>query len=501
MASRLFAGVLILFAACAPKAPLGPSAQTLAELARAESLLRDGCYSCLKDAQALYTKHKHVKGIHDTSILIALREKELGIPADSTMETGPVAEAARLVVGETSGMDAIQRAEATGRGRPPIEKDNPVRRALDPLFGTDLAATYVALTIDCESPALIQGVDLAGLTKQYEGVPLMQFRLGRCGRPAIAPKLAALRAGDPRWADTLFWEARAELTGSQTSGIDFPAALQLFSEGRAAFPKSLAITMGWANTNLSSEEFEPALSGFDDVLAAFPTHRDAMIGRVTALSYLLRHHDAIESASQLIDLGTWHIGDAYYWRAWNLYHLKEIEPAWEDIENAVKGLSNSSVYMLAGLIAYARKDLPTAVDRFDTAFKLNPSQCDAVWMSGLVNIDQEQLAPAAPKFSRAMTCFVSAAAGLRGDRTRIENAIAKRGTPATDRETRRLERLQRDAENADERSAQSAFNAAQCYARTGDRGLAINLVDVAIGHPRMREKAEALKAAIEKLPK
>jgi hypothetical protein len=64
-----------------------------------------------------------------------------------------------------------------------------------------------------------------------------------------------------------------------------------------------------------------------------------------------------------------------------------------------------------------------------------------------------------------------------------------------------MERFKRDAENADERSAQSAFNAAQCYARTGNRGLAINLVDVAIGHPRMREKAEALKAAIEKLPK
>ena len=494
--------VLLAFTlACAPKAPPGPSAQMLAELAKAESLLRDGCYACLKEAQALYAKHNNVKGVQDTSILIAVREKELGIPTDFAISPSPLADAARLVIGELSGMDAIQRAEATGRGRPPIDKDNAIRRALDPLFGTDLAATYVALAIDCESPQLIQSVDIAGLTKQYEGVPLMQFRLGRCGRPAIAPKLAALRATDPRWTDTLFWEARAELTGSQTTGIDFPAALKLFAEGRAAVPKSLAMTMGWANTNLSAEEFEPALSGFDEVLAAFPTHRDAMIGRVTALSYLLKHHDAIESASQLIDLGTWHIGDAYYWRAWNLYHLKEIEPAWADIENAVKGLSNSSVYVLAGLIAYARKDLPTAVDRFDTAFKLNPSQCDAVWMSGLVNIDQEDLATAAPKFSRAMTCFVSAAATSRRDRAGIEAAIARRGTPPTERETRRLDRLQRDADNADERSAQSAFNAAQCYARTGERGLAINLVDVAIGHPRMREKAEALKAAIEKLPK
>ena len=64
-----------------------------------------------------------------------------------------------------------------------------------------------------------------------------------------------------------------------------------------------------------------------------------------------------------------------------------------------------------------------------------------------------------------------------------------------------MERFTRDADNADEKSAQSAFNAAQCYARTGGKGMALNLVDVAIGHPRMKEKAEALKAAIEKLPK
>ena len=63
-----------------------------------------------------------------------------------------------------------------------------------------------------------------------------------------------------------------------------------------------------------------------------------------------------------------------------------------------------------------------------------------------------------------------------------------------------MERLKRDAENADEKSAQSAFNGAQCYARTGGRGIALNLVDVAIAHPKMEEKARALKAGIEKLP-
>ena len=156
--------------------------------------------------------------------------------------------------------------------------------------------------------------------------------------------------------------------------------------------------------------------------------------------------------------------------------------------------------MLAGLIAYARKEVPSAVDRFDRAFKIDPSACDATWMSGLASIDLNELAIAAPKFARGMTCFVSSAAALRQDRERTAAAIDTRGTPATAREQRQLDRLQRDADNAELKSAQSAFNAAQCYARTGGKGLALNLVDVAIAHPAMREKAEALKAIIEKLP-
>jgi tetratricopeptide (TPR) repeat protein len=511
------------------------------EMAKAGSLMKAGCYRCLQESLAIYQRLAAMqrppagaeKGAFDAAILVAVREKELGIPADESMERalrlasqpasqalrlasqpaspadslaqgnpGPLAvvEAARLVVGELSGYDPEQRAQLTGRGRPPIGLTNPVRRALDEALETELATVYVGLTIDCESSLLVETVDLPALMTLYDGVPLMQFRLSRCGRPAIAPRLAALRAGDPRWADTLFWEARAALTGSAATGIDFPRALALFNEGRAAFPGSLAMTMSWANTNMSAEEFESSLAGFDEVLAKFPTHRDALIGRATALSYLMRHTEAVEATSSVIDLGTWHIGDAYYWRAWNRYHLKEYEAAWADAEHAIKGLSNTRVYTLAGLIAYARKEVPTAIQRFDRAYEIDSSNCDATWMSGLASIDLNELAVAAPKFTRAMSCFVKSAAALREDAQRIDGTIARRGTPATARETRQRERALRDAENADERSAQSAFNAAQCLARTGDKAQALTHVEVAAQHPRMREKALALKAAIEKLP-
>jgi tetratricopeptide (TPR) repeat protein len=524
-----------LFSGCAAKAPLQ---QPFVEaFAKGEALLNDGCYTCLKESLALFEKARQSKQpiaglderLFDAALLIAIRERELSIPGDASMEqarkllTGvhapppaavlespatpgksvvsrqAVFDAAQLILGDNSALDPEQRAQRTGRGRPPLEPDNPTRRALDAAPEMDLAAKYIALSIDCEQVKLMESLDIRGLSAVYAGAPLIRYKLSTCGRPA-GPSVAALREGDPRWTDTFYWEGRRELASSVGRAIDFPKVISLYAQGREAFPASLLLTLSWSNAMLMAEEYEQALSGFDEVVGKFPTHRDALNGKMQAQSYLLRHPEAIATATRLLELGTWHIPDANYWRAWNRYQLKEYDPAWADVENAMKGMSNSRVLMLAGLIAYARKELPTAVDRFDRAFQVDPSACDATWMSGLVSIDQNDLKIAAPKFTRGMTCFTSSAAALRQDRVRVADGSEKRGSPATPREQRQLDRLTRDADNAEEKSAQSAFNAAQCYARFGQKALALNLVGVAIDHPRMNEKALALKAAIEKLP-
>jgi tetratricopeptide (TPR) repeat protein len=497
---------------CAPK---GPSPQLVAEAAKAEALQREGCYTCLKESLGLFEKLLLAKvqppGIaekaFDTALLLAIREKELGIPGDASMQRArslvvparqPLLDAAELIIGDTTGLDPEQRAAVTGRVRPPLELDHPKRRALDAF--ADIPAKYVGLAIDCEQQTLIEKVDVKALTTSNADVPLMQFKLSTCGRPG-GPSVNALREANPRWTDTFYWEARREMVASLGQAIDLSKVIGLYGQGREAFPASIMLTMAWSNANLTAEEFESALSGFEDVLKTFPTHRDAINGKMQSQSYLMRHPDAIATATRLLELGTWHIPDANYWRAWNRYHLKDYDAAWLDVENATRGLSNARVYMLAGLIAYERKELPTAVDRFDTAFKVDPGVCDAVWMSGLVSIDQNQLAIAGPKFTRSMTCFTSAASGLREARANLEQTIQKRGTPANARDQRNLDRLQRDAETAELKSAQSAFNGAQCYARTGGgKTLALKLIDAAIAHPGMSEKAIALKALIEKLP-
>ena len=214
-----------------------------------------------------------------------------------------------------------------------------------------------------------------------------------------------------------------------------------------------------------------------------------------SLSYLSRHPEAIAEATRLIGLGTWLIGDAYYWRAWNRFQLKELDTAWADIEEASKLNVDTSVFTLAGFIAYARKELEVAVNRLDRAFALDPTNCEAVWTAGLVHVDQQAFGDAAPKFSRGMTCFASAA-------TQAESEIAEteKASYAEALKARRIAAAQKRVETARFRGAQSAFNAANCYLRLGQKVFALVHVDAAAEHPQLKEKAITLRATIEKLP-
>jgi tetratricopeptide (TPR) repeat protein len=317
------------------------------------------------------------------------------------------------------------------------------------------------------------------------------WALGMCGLRSEPP--ARLREADARWTDTLFFEGRAEMSARPVA--DVAKAAELFANARREFPTSTAITLALGTAQNALGDYEPALASFDDVLSKSPTHRDALLGRVMSLSYLDRHAAAIETATRMIALGTWHVGDAYYWRAWNRYRVYELDAAWSDVEESLKLLVNTSVYTLAGFIAYARQQLDVAIERFDRAFALDNENCEAVWTAGLVHVDQQAWAPAAPKFSRAMTCFITASA-----RARAEIADTHTATYAEHLKTRRIAAAEKRLAIAEYRKAQAAFNAAQCYLRLGDRGLAINHVDVAAEHERMKDKAAALKMTIEKLP-
>lgn len=520
--------LLSLIAGCAARGPAGTPAQ-LTDITRADELVRDGCYRCLQEADAIYARitapparrppARALRGAFDTALLLAAREKELGLPADDSLrhartrlarlsgegaprrtpqadDLSPLLEAAELIVGTLSGLDAEARqrrdddtaardAEAAARTR--------LQPALRARSATDLAAAYLSLAIDCEQPRNRRSMAPAAAPAPAEPPPLLRYRVAICsdGPPTA---LTQLRSSDPRWTDTLFFEGRFEM-GSPARAADPARAAALLTPASEAFPGSVAIRLMLADALDQQGEAAAALASFDRVLASQPTHVDAWLGRVRNLSYLGRADEGMAAATTLIELGTWHVGDAYYWRAWNAYQAQRLDSAWADVQHAMRLLANTAVYALAGSIAYARRELDTAVRHFDSAFAIDPSNCLAAWSAGLVQIDRAAWPAAADRFSKAAGCFSLAARTAQTELTRLEQSELDAAVKAA-----RVSNARKRIASADDLAAQSAFNAAQSFVHTGQKREALTYIALAATHPATRDKAAALRPRIDSMP-
>jgi hypothetical protein len=227
------------------------------------------------------------------------------------------------------------------------------------------------------------------------------------------------------------------------------------------------------------------------VLALGPTQRDAMLGRVICLTYLKRPQEAIDAATRMLDLGTWLIGDALYWRAWNEYQLEAMDRAWEDVERATALVNNTNVYTLGGLVAYARRELDPARDRFERASQMDAANCDALSYLGIVRAEQDAWPAAADAFSSATTCATTAAEKAARDLAHLE-----RSDQPEEFKLRQAAEFRVIIADAETQAATAAYNAGNAYARAGHRDLALARLEVAARHPSLKAKAEALRALL-----
>ena len=492
--ATLLAAVFI--AGCAAR---GVPPQVSREIERSDALIRQGCYRCLEEAVTVFERAAATRrgsgaaqrGAFEAAVMLAVRAKELGLPSEPLLgrartfaqklppsQTSHLLDAAAWLNGELSGLDPEERQQRTGArtGSPPQ------RTALDAAIDTSLAAAYLALAVDCEMTPRPK-IDGAAVLARHGGPPLMHYRAATCGIKGA--RFRELRAADPRWADTLYFEGRG---GDPENGVE------LLKQARDAFPGSHAITLALARAQRATGDYEGALASVNAVIADVPEHRDALLGRLENLGHLQRYEDAVATASQMIKLGTWHMGDAYYWRAWNRLYLRQLDEAWADVERAVTLQSNATVFTLAGFIAHARKDLETAVDRFDRAFALQATNCIAAFSAGMVRVEQEAWPAAASAFSQSMSCYTTDVTAARAEIARIAAS-----TDAPERKARLGAVQEKRLMSSEHLAAQSAFNAAQCYVRTGQKEHALAHAAVAAAHALLRERAASLQVVIEKM--
>jgi tetratricopeptide (TPR) repeat protein len=513
-------GCTLVLGGCA-SAPLRRA--DVASLAAADALVRQGCYECLIEARDTYERVAAGKKARPTvlprlfeaTVLVALRERELAIdnrPAyekakalaaelPASLGAAAALEIADGVAGHEAGwsrrrLDAFRREHRLA----PEELETRAKAIetcrLSPLFRQYLSASLVCSQWRVgrvrERP---QGANLPAERERRlpevppDAPPLLRYRLATCVG-AFPKPLEEVRAEVPRFVESALFLGRLELKNAPKDGGR--RARALLEEAYRHFPSSPAVTFLRGGASQAAGDYAAALRYFDETLALEQDHEDALFGRTVCLSHLGRHREAVAAATRVIELRTFDVGDAYYWRAWNHHKLAELTEARADIEEARKLRVNVGVLTLAGIIEYDQDDLDPAEKDLAMAVDFDPTHCPALWYQGLVQIRRKAWGRAAGHFASATGCYDGEA---RADERRRD---AMRNDPNVDEDfrARQIEGFEAAMREDLSQASASAFNAAVNYLRDGDVARASGCADRAAEDPERVAKVDELRRLI-----
>jgi tetratricopeptide (TPR) repeat protein len=485
-----------------------------ADMARADALVAEGCYACLKDALAIYERlaaagtAPAASGLAiDTSLLLALRERELGLGGGRSLERA-IELAGRqpppFDIGVFLSVAAVQAWHAYGVSKERIDDSMaPLRRMfgawegwraeLLPGAAHDLLRAYYLLSLDCTARPFLRDAGVEPWTLPPGAPPLLKFRAAVCPLSTDEAALGGLLENDPRFAEAHFFLGQLALGRGtlRTAERHLQAALD-------AIPDLAAARLTLGHVYLAMEDIDPALEAYHAVNAAVPGQREAMLGEVKCLSYLSRHEEAVALLDEMARLGTWYMGEVYYWRAWNKHRLKQYDAANDDVLAARSRMPmDGQVDKLAGFIALARNEVPRAEAEFLAAVGhiegKGGTDCDARYYLGSARVMQRKWAEAAPDFERAEPCYAGAQRELA---KRIEMIRASDLPEA--RKARLVAARERDIAGARLQEARSSFNAAVACANLGDPEKARPFAERAAAHPELAAQAKALLERIGK---
>ena len=462
----------------------------------ADELVRQGCYDCLLDARAAYERlaassAAALARVFEVDLLLALREKELSIDPTATLARAESL-VPRLAKLPAAAMLAIVRTvpeDAAGRRILPPTNDaaQQIDQALAAIDASPFSAElngYLRLTIQCgrtrSDPAPAPAND----------IPLLAYRRAICTQPVLFDRLRAVRTAVPRLVEASFFLGRVAM-GSlfRTDGSE---ARRFFEQAYARFSNSPTIAFDLGTVYQATNECRPAERLFTRVLELKPAHEEARLGRAVCRTYLSQNEEAVADATVLIDARASNRAEAYYWRAWNRRHLKQIDSARADIDQARALRYNARVLTLAGMIEYDQRDLVPARSDLTQARELDPRECDAPWYLGLVEVAVESWPPGAKAFAGAAQCYealVKETEKFRADmaaRTDVNEEFRKRQLAGF------------DAAIADDNVRKSAaeLNAAINFGRAGDIPNATLYMKRAAVDPERRTAVEDLRQVL-----
>jgi tetratricopeptide (TPR) repeat protein len=415
--SRHLATVVVALAtsaACAvrPAAVSAPETAT-SSTATIDALIARGCFRCLTQAYDAAVATGNRNRMFEAALLMTARAKELGMPyaawlerARAALPLGPdwtdylaIVEALRI---DPLSDDRDAVLVETLKHRASADVVAAWRTDLESGAGSPQLRAYLELSLVCQYIVEDRNVTIAATVQRFHDVPLIEYRAGACGL-SQAPHLTAVREAVPEFTEIEFALGRYAVDVPRQP--DQEDAVRRFTAARAAFPESPAIIANLAALHRDREEWMEALEAYDATLMLVPTHRDALLGRTVTLSHLARYDEAIATATRILELGSWFTGEAYYWRAWNEYHVARIDEARLDTDRAKGLMHNASVLVLSGMIEWHEHRYAESEAELQDALTLDAGQCEAAFLLGAVRAERRQWASGAAAFELAQRCY------------------------------------------------------------------------------------------------
>ncbi len=506
-------GVLIAIAcaACSPRqAQRGqPSERAGATLLRAEGLVAQGCYLCLGDALAIYRELLGAgfrpalmrERVFRAATLMRVREREAGIlpagdrPGATPAEPEAIAPAGGGVPYAEVAAAIPWNLSAVMRGFPDVNPAEtagrlPAWRAqlAPPADGGDPFAAYLLVALSCSSPSpAAPAPDVGRYVAAYPASLGLAFRVAIC-KPVDEQMLREVVRREPR-----FVEADFVLGGVCARKGDAAQAEQHYRRVVEVLPRLIAAPVALGDLLADADEFEAALDVYERALDIVPEHRQALLGRIRSLSNLERNHEALGACDTAIGLGTWYLGPAHYWRAWNLYALHDVQEAWTAIQTAKQYLQTADVFELSGVIAFDRQDFGEARADLEEALRRNKNMCRPRFYLGRVQMEAREWLEAAGWFAQGASCYVE---GVTAAAQKMEEA--RRSTLPDVRRMRLLDRYEKQIGAGEHAAALSAYHAAVSYANAGMTEWAIAHAERALRDDQLKTQAAELLAKLRK---
>ncbi len=507
----------VVWSACAgPKKPeISPQqlAQFNLRIREADALLGRADYLGMRQAYQIYFellsfpafRQKTGEKYLHTTLLLALRERELGIlNSDIIPQARAVIAQNPQLQGFNRYLDTVSRIPVktkgiTGGGIGVDSEGNEyfewVKQNVEPInthlqenaSSSELFAYLYIAFHEAYGHRFEEQDDMASLKDIYPISPLIRFKLSIY--PNLDPlSLTGLLSDNPE-----LYEAELFLGDLELSQGLVLSAEKRYLKAYAYIPISTSIVISLANVCFHLEEFDRCLEYNDRALELAPEYRDAILGKAMSLGYLGRHEEALRELQKLMDLGKYYIGETYYWTAWNLNEMGRPEEAGVNVEQAKNYLiGHQEVMSLSGLVAYQQNRLDQAEQDLTEALKLNPNECESAFYLGKVHSDRKEWAESGQFFERAAICNQRTEAALNERIKEIE-----RSGMSEARKEKHIRKKKSQLLQTIRTKATAYYNAAAGLFNANILERALLMAEKAAEHSITREKAQDLITAIK----